>query len=56
MMDWGVYIWRVMSFGVKSGPLTYEKIVTKAHTKYLDQFTKIFMDDLIVYIDMETHM
>ncbi len=25
MMDWGVYIWKVMSFGVKSGPLTYKK-------------------------------
>jgi hypothetical protein len=45
-----------MSFIVKSGPLTYEKIVTKAHKEYLDQFMKIFMDELIVYIDMGTHM
>jgi hypothetical protein len=56
MMDWGVYIWKVMSFGLKSGPLTYENIVTKVHREYLDQFMKIFADDLIVYIDMETHM
>jgi hypothetical protein len=56
MMNWGVYIWKVMSFSVKNKPLTYEKIVTKAHREYLDQFMNIFMDNLIIYIDMETHI
>jgi hypothetical protein len=45
-----------MSFGVKNGPLTYQKIVTKTFKKYLDNFMKIFLDDFIVYSDMDNHL
>jgi hypothetical protein len=55
-MDWGAFIWTLMPFGVKSGPLTYQKIVTKTFKDYLDNFMKIFLDDFIVYSDMESHL
>jgi hypothetical protein len=45
-----------MSFGVKNGPPTYQKVVTKAFREYLDIFMKIFLDDFIVYSDMESHL
>jgi len=45
-----------MSFGVKNGPPTYQKVVTKTFKKYLDNFMKIFLDDFIVYSDMESHI
>ncbi len=48
------FIWKVMLFGVKNGPATYQKIVTKAFREYLDIFMKIFLDDFIVYY-MESH-
>ncbi len=51
--DWGAFIWKVMLFRVKNGPPTYEKVVTKAFKKKLDNFMKIFLDDFIVYNDME---
>jgi hypothetical protein len=35
-----------MPFGVKNGPLTYERVMTKSFKKYLDSFMKIFLDDL----------
>jgi hypothetical protein len=34
-----------MWFGVKNGPPTYQKVVTKAFKEYLDNFMKIFLDD-----------
>ncbi len=30
LIDWGAFIWKVMSFGIKNGPLTYQRVVTKA--------------------------
>jgi hypothetical protein len=41
---------------VKNEPPTYQKIVTKTFRKYLDNFMNIFLDDFIVYIDMESHL
>jgi hypothetical protein len=45
-----------MSFGFKNGPSTYQKVVTRAFKEYLDSFMKIFMDDFMVYSDMESHL
>jgi hypothetical protein len=39
----------------ENGPLTYHKVVTKTFRKYLNNFMKIFLDDFIVYSDMENH-
>jgi hypothetical protein len=52
VMDWGAFIWKVMPFGVKK----YQIIVTKAFKEYLDQFMKTFLDNFILYINMETHI
>jgi hypothetical protein len=45
-----------MSFGVKNGSPTYQKTITKTFKEYLDNFMKIFLDDFIVYNDMESHL
>jgi hypothetical protein len=34
--DWGAFIWMVMPFGVKNGPPTFQRVVSKAFKKYLD--------------------
>jgi hypothetical protein len=54
--NWGGFIWKVMSFGVKNGPLTYQRAVTKTLREYLDNFVKILLDDFMVYNDMESHL
>jgi hypothetical protein len=53
---WGVFIWKVMPFGVKNKPPTYQKAITKTFRKYLDNFMKIFLDDFTVYNDMGSHL
>jgi hypothetical protein len=45
-----------MPFGVKNGPPTFQKVVSRAFKEYLDQFMNIFLDDFIVYSDMESHL
>ncbi len=45
-----------MPFGVKNGSPTYQRVVSKAFKDYLDKFMNIFLDDFIVYGDMDTHI
>jgi len=53
---WGAFIWKAMSFGVKNGFPTYQRAMNKTFKDYLDNFMKIFLDDFIVYNDMESHL
>jgi hypothetical protein len=52
--DYEAFVWVVMPFGVKNGPPTYQKAVTKTFCKYINAFMKIFLDDFIVFSDMPT--
>jgi hypothetical protein len=45
-----------MLFGAKNEPPKYEKVVTKTFKKYLESFMKIFLDDFIIYSNMESHL
>jgi hypothetical protein len=54
--NWGGFVWVVMAFGVKNGPPTYQRVVTKAFHEYIDVFMKIFLDDFIVFSDLPTHL
>jgi hypothetical protein len=45
-----------MPFGIKNGPLIYQRVVIKAFKDYLDKFTKIYLDNFIVYNDMDIHL
>jgi hypothetical protein len=53
--NWGAF-WMVMPFGVKNGPPTFQKVVRRAFKKYLDHFMRIFLDNFIVYSDLESHL
>jgi hypothetical protein len=49
-------MWLVMSFGMKNRPPTYQSVGSQTSKKYLEHFMKIFLDDFIVYNDMDTYM
>jgi hypothetical protein len=49
--DWGAFVWVVMPFGVKNGPPTYQREVTKAFHEYINVFMKIFLDYFIIFSD-----
>jgi hypothetical protein len=46
----------VMPFGVKNGPPTFQRAINIAFREYLDQFMKTFLDEFMVYNDMESHL
>jgi hypothetical protein len=45
-----------MSFGVKNGQPTYQRVVTKAFHEYIDVFMKIFLNDFTIFSDFSTHL
>jgi hypothetical protein len=45
-----------MLFGIKNGPPIYYRDVTKIIIEYLDNFMRIFLDEFIVYNDMDNHL
>jgi len=56
VIDWGAFVWVVMPFGLKNGPPTYQRAITKSFCEYIDVFMKIFLDDFIVFSDLSTHL
>jgi hypothetical protein len=56
IMDWGVFMWVVMPFGFKNAPPTYQRMVSKAFKDYLDEFMKLFLDDFMVFCDLDTQL
>jgi hypothetical protein len=52
----GNLVWVVMPFGVKNGPPTYQRAVTKAFREYIDVFMKIFLNYFTIFCDMSTHL
>jgi hypothetical protein len=45
-----------MLFGVKNGPPTFQRVISKAFKEYLNQFMKILLDNFIIYSDLESHL
>jgi hypothetical protein len=45
-----------MPLGVKNGPPTYQRGLTKALCEYIDVFMKIFLDDFTFFIDLSAHL
>jgi hypothetical protein len=45
-----------MSFGVKNGPPTFQRVINKVFKEYLNKFMKIFKNDFTVYTGMENNL
>jgi hypothetical protein len=56
VINWGPFVWVVMSFGVKNEPPIIKGVVIKTFQKYIDVFMKIFLDDFIVFSNLLTHL
>jgi hypothetical protein len=52
----GAFVWVVMPFGVKNGPPTYQRVITKASHEYIDVFMTIFLDDFTIFNDLSIHL
>jgi hypothetical protein len=54
--DWGTFVWVVMPFGLKNAPPTHQRAMSKAFKEHLDDSMKFFLDDFMVFSDLDTHL
>ena len=52
----GVYASKVMTFGLKNAPPTFQKFIQKAFAPYLTSFMRVFLDDFSVFGKMSEHI
>jgi hypothetical protein len=56
LINRGGFIWVVMPFGLKNVPPTYQWVVNTTFKGYLGVFMKLFLDDISVFSDLNTHL
>jgi hypothetical protein len=56
IIDWAVFVWVVMPFALKNVPPTYQWAVSTTFKAYLGVFMKLFLDDINVFNNLDTHL
>jgi hypothetical protein len=52
---YGLYEYTVMSFGLTNAPAYFMYIMNKVFMEYLDRFVVVFVDDILIFSEMEEH-
>jgi hypothetical protein len=50
------FVWVVMPFGLKNVPPMHQRVVSNFFKDYLDDFMMLFLDDFIIFSDLNTHL
>jgi len=55
-IEWGTYAYRVMPFGLRNPPGTFQRMMCHVFKDFIRKFLEIFMDDLFIYYTQDEHM
>jgi len=44
-MEWGLYTYNVMPFGLNNEPILFSRIVTTTLKKYIHKLLEVYLDD-----------
>lgn len=54
--DRATYQYRVIPFGLKNAPATFQKLLTRVLTGYLGNFVHVHLDDIIIFFQSPEHL
>ena len=54
--EWGVFVAEVMVFGLKTAPVTFQRIITKHFGEYIPAFMQAFLDNFAIYVPQMEHL
>ena len=54
--DRATYQYRVIPFGLKNAPATFQKLLTRVLTGYLGNFVHLHLDDIIIFFQSPEHL
>ena len=56
IIEWGAFVFTVMSFGLKNGPPAFSEVASRVFEPYLSSFMRVFMDDFSVFGSKAMHL
>ncbi|MCO5549991.1 hypothetical protein L7F22_003468 [Adiantum nelumboides] len=56
IIEFGVFAFRVMAFGLTNAPATFQQLINTAFKEYLREFCEAFLNDLYIYSFWEEHL
>ncbi|KAL2652109.1 hypothetical protein R1flu_020237 [Riccia fluitans] len=54
--EWGAFAYRVMPFGLKNAPFSFQRVVTTMFEEYLNDFMQTYLNDFTVYGFRNDHL
>ncbi|MCO5606548.1 hypothetical protein L7F22_060736 [Adiantum nelumboides] len=48
-IEWGIFAYKVMSFGLTNAPAIFQRLMSHAFKEYLNNFLEVYRDDSCVY-------
>jgi hypothetical protein len=54
--EWGSYQYTVMSFGMKTAPTIFSRVVITNFKEFIHQFLEVYLDDWTIYSLLEDHV
>jgi hypothetical protein len=56
IIEWGVFVAVIMMFGLKTAPVTFQRIIWEIFEEYIPRFMQLFLDDFAAFGTRKAHL